>query len=366
MEHDLHHLDSPSSYGDLMRDPTRRPPPMIPDDTGISTPKYETPHEYRRMSQVMLGLITPEQYTGDTDPREWLAYYSDISDANCWDDDMKFKRLISCLKGSPLQWFRNEKMRNPDFNWQSFSDGLVSRYTNECSGFLSQYNVMRRNQGKNESFNSYWESKLSLIEINCPEMPEKEKVTHLFNGLNDELYNKVLNKFMSAKPEKIQALYEIIKKESDSMEFRQARQLGRIDGGIRRPDYNYRNRDQLRRDNQMDRLVKSFETLNQRLAQIEGRGQRQSNYNPPQERRVRFAEDSYQNKGPSNQNPDTIVKPNQSFRPNRQPTGNYQNRPPRDLSTVQCWTCGQTGHYSTSCPTKPETKTEPKNLRRQN
>src|SRR5213594_1803844 len=126
MESDLHHIESASMYGDQLKDLKRPLPPILED--GVSTPKYETLQDDTRVSQIMYGgLINPIAYDGTTDPRHWLQYYSDVSDANLWTNDVKFKRLISCLEGAPLQWYRNEKFRNPTFNWPQFQKGLVEK-----------------------------------------------------------------------------------------------------------------------------------------------------------------------------------------------------------------------------------------------
>ena len=354
MENEIHHLENPSLYGETI--PQAKRLPTIPED-GISTPRYEIPTEEHKLSQIMYGgLITPLPYNGTTDPRQWLMYYNDVADANLWTEDVKFKRLISCLEDAPLQWYRNEKIRNPSFNWTQFSRGLIEKYTNECDSFLSELNIMRRHQEKDEPFNSYWESKLSLIELTAPNMSTKEKITHLFNGLNKELANKVLTKYMTSKPESLEEMYRMIKRASDALNFTQARDTETnqtqgynpraTDGQVRRTQ----NQNQAaRRDPQIDRLIRSFDSLNQKLERLKFQENYRNNQdrsfrftNPNQERRVRF---------------DNISPPrfNQT-RPNAENNGrSSEMRPPlngfkRDISTIQCYFCNEFGHYANSCP----------------
>ena len=376
----LHHLESASVYGEQIREPLmnfHRTMPTIPED--ISTPPYEVPHEEPRVNQIMLGLITPTSYDGTTDPREWLSYFNDVAEANLWNDDFKFKRLISCLKGAPLQWYRNEKSRNPSFNFTQFRRGLIEKYTNECDQFLSQINIMRMNQRKDQSLNEYWENKLSLIEMTAPTMSVAEKITHLFNGLNQDLYRKVISKYMTSRPETLEEMYRIIKRADDAMNFATSRPAQpaerfegyrtsdrnrRFDNSPRgRPQFNQRTNNfgqrnqeikteaQPNQNSAINRLQRSFDSLSQRLSRLDfNPGQRQFN----QDRRVTFA--------------DQPVRENRTQRPNfqrtnpvnpqgnnTQPKQNFENEGPirrRDLSTVQCWTCGQLGHYSITCPNK--------------
>ena len=373
---DFSQLETQSVYGEQPREFNRERRgtfPLIPDD-GISTPRYDVPRENRGMNQIMLGIITPHPYNGESNPREWLAYFENVSEANAWNDDFKFKRLISCLKGSPLIWYQSEKLRNPTFNYAQFKKGLVEKFSNECDSFLSQINIMRRNQEPNETFNSYWHSKLSLIELTSPTMSVEEKITHLFNGLNQDLYKKVISKYITNKPNSLEEMYKIIKRVDDALAFTRSRASTSTTKERQKPLENFgqrradkyedwgRNRSSPRND-QFNRLLKSFEEIQNRLKKIEI-GNRSSNINP-QKKSVQFTDE------PS-ENPQTNAKQfwrKQNFnregpKPSHNENFERQGRPnqgqyraPKDLASIQCWTCGEFGHYSNNCPTK-EAKNE--------
>ena len=220
----LHHLDPVSVYGEQIPEPLmdyQRSLPSIPEES-ISTPRSEMPFEEPHVNQL-LGLITPTSYDGKTDPREWLSYFNDISEANLWNDDFKFKRLITCLEGAPLMWYRNQKNRNPSFNFAEFQRGLIENYTNECDQFLSRVNIMQMMQKRGQSLNEYWEDKIGLIGMTSPNMSVSEKITHMLNGLNQDLYRKVISKFMESRPETLEEMYHLVKRADDAMNFSMSR-----------------------------------------------------------------------------------------------------------------------------------------------
>ena len=399
---EFHHLEAPSVYDEPHREYQRERRgtiPSLPGD-GISTPKYEVPNGSKNVSQVMLGIITPHCYDGESNPKEWLAYFENVSEANNWNEDFKFKRLISCLKGSPLIWYQAEKLTNPTFNYPQFKKGLTEKFSNECDNFLSQINIMRRKQKPNETFNNYWYSKLSLMELTAPKMNPEEMIIHLFNGLRDGLYEKVLSKFIKKKPQTLEKMYNIIKAEDDAQTFTRSRltnayekerpkpredykktegsqdwNRNRQEWSRNRQDWN-RNRQEwdrnrpVRRDNQ---LSKTLEELQNRLTNIELGANSKNNDN--RRKTVTFS-DEQEIEG--NQTQKTYEPRRMPFRP-RPTTGRpeenlirrndgppNQYRGPKDLNSIQCWTCGEFGHYSFNCPLKTGDNIQAKNARSQN
>ena len=54
---------------------------------------------------------------------------------------------------------------------------------------------MKRRQKKGESFDSYWDSKLYLIESTVKDMKVEDKMNHLFNGLCTEIQDGVIEDY---------------------------------------------------------------------------------------------------------------------------------------------------------------------------
>jgi hypothetical protein len=367
----LHHLENASVYEpfrDLLGD---REPVSLPGD-GVSTPKYENPPEEHKnlMNRLIYsGIVIPEKYDGTQDPQIWLDDYEDIANCNLWTENDKFARLISVLEGAPKDWFRNERKRNPAFNWTLFKIGLKDKYTNKCDNLLAYSKIMRRDQEKGEPLNSYWESKLGLIERTCPQMSTAERITHLFNGLKSGLYAKVIQKYVANPPETLEELYIMCKRAEDAYNFVQPRGEGssrriRFESNESREEQNQSSNRRERRDSpkpndQMGQLVKAVQGLVRKIDDKE-RDDRRFNarrnaWTPRRESRETRTENERSQSSESGKRElsDQIEQ--------------TSSRSQRDLSNIQCYYCKENGHFANRCPKREQDRTKPKNeLRRQN
>lgn len=380
-QHNLHHLETASTYAEHIPD-TRHIPPiplMSQEKDGLSTPQYDMPNlvTYGNSNQIVLGgLIAAATYDGTTDPREWVNYYNEVASANGWSTDIKFRRLISALEGSPLLWYRNQKLIHPSFNYEDFSKGLIAKYTNECDQSLAEINIMRRKQREDESLNLYWDTKVSLMEMTCVNMSEETKVLHLFNGLNENLYNRLIAKFIDRKPKTVEDLWRMVKRTDDAISFTAPKDanglpLPKTDNkGSQNRSGQTQNRPNPRMDNQIERLVRSVEGLSNKMQNLETKINRNNNEGNYQ-RSVRFTSD--RNNG--NNGRDFRLYQNRNFAPNQsnpRPDNNGKSqappqpntgilRAPRDMSTVECYECHEIGHYATACPKRIERQRRQKN-----
>jgi hypothetical protein len=380
---DLHHLESPSVYEGF--DLTGRPLASIPGD-GISTPKYEQPNEELKASMnrlVYSGIILPERYDGSSDPQVWLDDYNDIAAANLWNENDKFMRLISVLDGAPKDWFRNERKRNPRFNWQFFSEGLVEKYTNRVDSLMAHTRIMQRVQGKNEDLNSYWESKLGLIERVSPFMTTSEKISHMFNGLKPQLCSKIISKYVGTPPESLEQFYVMCKRAEDAYSFVQPRaevtQRRAHFEVTEEPEAGTSRRANKNTITQAEQLLRSMQGMYNRLEarekELRRQAQRQNEWNPRRDFR-----DNGNRREPPNMRDERNQRDNRNMsRDNRRynPPSNSprqltdeirqtEERSRRDLSTIQCYYCKEMGHYANNCEKRERDNNTQKNERRQN
>jgi hypothetical protein len=415
MDNQLHHLETPSMYGEIQREPEiihPRPPMALPVRDGISTPTYIVPNE-RSRDLLIPGLyaIPPETFNGTKDPRRWLIQYEAISKANQWNNEMKFAQLIRALTDSPLLWYMNEiesaRKGGDYFGWDEFKRGLIDKYTNKFEGTLTEDEVLWLRQEDKESLNEYWEFKRSQMDIICPHLSEESKIGYLIKGLKPALKAKVWDKFVTKQPTDLVSAYDLVKKIDDikriSKQFSQSHDFQR--GGENR-SYNQkpnRGKNEFTGDigNQMNKLIRGMESLGTQVKEISVNNRQnpnnwsrnQNTYPPrpsftprqtftprqnlPQRQDYPQRQDGFRNEYPRNSTrfPERQVRfsePKQSpDRDNFNPRSGNNTKPKmpsdvpipreppvttqfrRDVSTIQCWHCKEMGHYSFSCPNKP-------------
>jgi hypothetical protein len=313
--HLLHHLESMSLYDTT--NPVDDRPVVSPPSERMATPAYQTTtiEQCGQMNRlVYAGLVLPDRYDGTGDPEVWLDDYESIADCNLWTESDRFMRLISVLEGAPRDWFKNERRRNPAFNWTLFKIGLKNRYTNQCRKLMAYNEILNRNQEKGETFNCYWESKLGLIERAMPTMSQNEKITHMITGLKHELYTKMVQKYVKKPPESLIDLYLKCKNAEDSINFVQN---GEENPRRMRPDTPVpsnaaspkpRRRHQSNSSDSEDHMAQLVECMQSLVQRIEDKDDETKR----QEKR------------------DFLIK---------------------DLSNARCYRCGEFRHYSRFCPT---------------
>ena len=344
LEKDLHHLESMSTYQDWVPNSAQhmaqeKSVPSIPD--GISTPKYDEPSfKVKNSSVIISDQLKPSIYDGTTDPRVWLNDYNFTAEANSWDESKKFNQLIGCLSEAPLLYFRNERIRNPAFNWKQFCEGLVRKFSNSCDGLLSQLRIQNRFQKPDESFNLYWESKLNLIEMLCPEMSNDSKIMHLFYGLNDSLFSKTFKKFKQNPPKSLDELYSMVKIQSDAIDINPnvyRREAFGEQASVVQRERSKSPQPELPPKRDWNKFAKTVDNLAETIAKL-------NLYDRTQRREVKFV-DGQQG-----------VKRMQSGVLKRDESGFHG---PKDYSNYKCYKCSEFGHISPQCTKGEQDNAEP-------
>ena len=52
-------------------------------------------------------MIEPADYDGSTNPKNWLAHYELVSEANLWNDESKISHIVGTLKSAAGLWYSN-------------------------------------------------------------------------------------------------------------------------------------------------------------------------------------------------------------------------------------------------------------------
>ena len=171
-------------------------------------------------------MIQPKSFDGKTDPRLWVKHYELIAEAKLWDDDMKVRRIIASLDGAAQNWFLNQRFTNPFNTWKNLKEKLIGRFSKAIDGII----LMDRDRlilKRNEDFDSYWEEKTGLIKMKRPNMPQKEVMQLMFDGLHRELRSSVLDKMVERKCESAIELYQLIKEIIDIEQYKKELELSK-------------------------------------------------------------------------------------------------------------------------------------------
>ena len=204
----FHHTQNLSMYDDIgsasFDIPTENRYEDIPAGNAPPVPTQ------RRPAQVYGQMIAPKSYDGKSNPRVWLNHYETIAEANLWNDDLKLRRVVGSLEGAAGSWFMNIRIANPAQTWPQFKEGLISRFANALDDYMLTENIVRTKQ-RNNDFDTYWEQKMGLIKLTSPNMSEKELMHHMFDGLNKDLRNRVMERLPFRKCENAHELQALIR-----------------------------------------------------------------------------------------------------------------------------------------------------------
>ena len=240
-----------------------------------------------------------------------MEEYNYITKANGWNDETKFVRLVSCFDGSARIWFFNERRSHPNMNWDSFVPKFPDKYTNNCDKILLQSKIMKRRQKKGESFDSYWDTKIYLIDSTVEYMKVKDKMNHLFNGLRTEIRDYVIEDYLESEPESVEQLYELIKIKTDAIEFI----------GIK--------------SNEKEFGAENGETEQESEETEEENEEDESDYSSQADEHI---DESNQ------QIVDLIDAVDQYLK-----LSNIGNRREKNLANIRCYNCGNFGHFARVC-----------------
>ena len=174
------------------------------DDT-VPSPRLHSAHP-----EIFGQMIQPKAYDGKSDPKSWLYHYEIVADANLWSDDMKLRRVIGSLYGVAQNWYLNQKLTKEINSWTEFKGFIINRFSNSLNEVIKNDKIFNQLQ-INSDFESYWENKLGQIKMSSPNIEEKQLLSYLFNGLNDDIKRETLDKLTVRSCETVQELHNLIK-----------------------------------------------------------------------------------------------------------------------------------------------------------
>ncbi|UYV82809.1 hypothetical protein LAZ67_22000949 [Cordylochernes scorpioides] len=140
----------------------------------------------------------PTVFSGERgeDSQRWLSDFQRVARYNKWDDSMCLANVIFYLTGTAKCWFENfEEILN---SWEEFKIKFCEIFGNKEDTARKAENILRtRAQTSGENVESYIQEVLLLCKQSNPRMSEGEKVSHLFKGVAEEVYQALVGKDIS-------------------------------------------------------------------------------------------------------------------------------------------------------------------------
>ncbi|UYV69229.1 DDI2 [Cordylochernes scorpioides] len=123
----------------------------------------------------------PSMFSGEgaEDPHNWLKKYERVAKHTQWDETLCLTNVYFYLTGTALKWFENNE--EIILTWKEFMSQLrAEKILKTCA------------QLKGESTEFYIQDVLRLCKEVDPHMNEGDKISHLMEGIAEELYQALL------------------------------------------------------------------------------------------------------------------------------------------------------------------------------
>ena len=183
---------------------------------GTTTPLIK---QKDKKSFTVMNETEPSEKFTDGDPILWLQTYELIAKVNGWNDEIKSNKLFNYLGGAARIWYMQTVKPDLTVPWSLLRSGLIDKFSNRCNGLMASERISRREQAKSESLETYWFSKIQLINSLAPNMSENEQMAKLVTGMKPSLSNKVIEKFTLEPCRNLDELYKLSKSLNDVLEF---------------------------------------------------------------------------------------------------------------------------------------------------
>lgn len=137
----------------------------------------------------------PQEFSGtpETDVTDWLKHYERVSAHNRWDDTIKLANVVFFLKDTALHWFENHEEEIT--SWESFVSAVQDNFgQTDARRQQAHGRLEHRIQTTTESSTTYIQDVLRLCARVDPNMPEADKVGHLFKGIAENLFCVIASK----------------------------------------------------------------------------------------------------------------------------------------------------------------------------
>lgn len=292
---------------------------------------------------------------GNRDPIEWLEEFNRSARINQYTSEYKLQVVGGYLQGAVGQWFNEtQEGRNPITHWNdrnraSFESAFLATFKTTALINQWRFELQAKMQKLNETVEQYANDVKRLIKRIDGEnrWGEDEKVWYFLKGLRKDVAYQARPLILSQENSSLEAAIRIAKQFEENAQTYPETAFGYgattyATPQVFTPTYGQNKN----REDEIERIVqKALAPIVEKLQRITERDDRNEN--------TSYRRPNYDNHRSMNM---SYRRPNYDNDNRGQNARNYNNNA---NNPVRCYTCGQAGHISRLCPTKPRDQENP-------
>lgn len=199
--------EPPPSYETAQR--FSPPPPRDADNASFQTAETPQLDGEEVLNSSLVNVETIPEFDPDTasiTAREWIRIIDHLAQKKKWTKEERKYHMSQKLVGVGRQWYL--AMNNVDCSWQILKQQFISAFPSDMDYCKLLHNMMERKKKKEESYATYFTSKVGLLE-NCG-ITGGKAVSCIIGGLP---FSRIREVAFRQQFKTVDALYEFLRED---------------------------------------------------------------------------------------------------------------------------------------------------------